>query len=47
LIDTFRGFTMSDQPKSPAQPTRPQPASTTPPPETAKQALQQSMDRRW
>jgi hypothetical protein len=37
---------MNDKPKSQAEPQRPQPA-TTPPPETAKQALQQSMDRRW
>lgn len=35
---------MDDKPKTPPQ--RPQPA-TTPPPDTARQALQQSMDRRW
>jgi hypothetical protein len=35
---------MDEKPK--AQPPRPQPA-TTPPPDTARQALQQSMDRRW
>ena len=36
---------MSDKPKPQVQP-RPQP-DTKPQPETVKQALQQSMDRRW
>jgi hypothetical protein len=35
---------MNEKPKPPP---KPQPAATTPPPETARQALQQSMDRRW
>jgi hypothetical protein len=40
------GTTMNDKPK-PA-PQKPQPGMTPPPPpETARQALQQSMDRRW
>jgi len=36
---------MNDKPKT--QPQRPQPATTNPPADTARQALQQSMDRRW
>jgi hypothetical protein len=45
--DLANGTTMNNKPK-PA-PQKPQPGVTPPPPppETARQALQQSMDRRW
>jgi hypothetical protein len=36
---------MDDKPKP--QPKPPEPAASTPARETARQALQQSMDRRW